>query len=373
MDDTPTRRRFLAASAGALTTAFAGCSAAPGADSTANGEGSQPTATATADGSGTADGSVDPGTGIALTEDVYSEVYRETIDSVVLVEVPGGQGTGFVFDDSHVVTNAHVVGRAEEASVRFNAGEWRTGPVAGVDPHSDLAAVEVDGVPDPATPLSLADEPPTVGQVVAAIGNPYALNGSVTTGVVSGDDRLIPSPSNYRIPDAVQTDAAVNPGNSGGPLMSLDGDVVAVINSGGGDNIAFGISAALTRRVVPELIENGDYDHASPGARFTDVTPSIAEANGLDEPRGVLVLDVRQNGPADGVLRPSDQRRFVDGNPFPAGGDVLLAADDRTLSTVEDFWSYLGLETRPGDSVELRLLRDGTAQTVSLELGTRTL
>lgn len=257
-DSSVGRRRFLELCGASTLAALAGCSSsAPQEGETAIAGTPQSTAER------------------AELDGPYAELYRETIDSVVLVRAGNSQGTGFVYDDAHVVTNAHVVGRASEASIRFNEGDWSTGDVVGTDPHSDLAVVELNSLPDPATPLAFADDEPVIGQEVVAIGNPYNLNGSATTGVVSGVDRLIPSPTGYRIPDAIQTDAAVNPGNSGGPLMSLDGSVLAVINSGGGENIAFGISAALTQRVVPELVQSGDYDHAYVGASFTNATPRL--------------------------------------------------------------------------------------------------
>jgi S1-C subfamily serine protease len=354
-DSSVGRRRFLELCGASTLAALAGCSSsAPQDGNTAIDDAPQSTAEQAESG----------------LDSPYAKLYREVIDSVVLVRAGNSQGTGFVYDDSHVVTNAHVVGRASEASVRFSEGDWSTGPVAGTDPHSDLAVVELESLPDAATSLPFADSEPVVGQEVVAIGNPYNLNGSATTGVVSGTDRLIPSPTGYRIPDAIQTDAAVNPGNSGGPLMSLDGSVVAVINSGGGENIAFGISAALTQRVVPELVASGDYDHAHVGASFTNVTPQIAAANDLDEPRGLLVVDVAPDGPAAGTLRPSEPA-YVDGRALPVGGDVLLEIDGTTVPTPEDLWSYLALETRPGDAVELAVLRDGSRETVDLELGTR--
>lgn len=354
-DSSVGRRRFLELCGASTLTALAGCSSsAPQDGSTAIDDAPQSTAEQAE----------------AELDSPYAKLYREAIDSVVLVRAGNSQGTGFVYDDSHIVTNAHVVGRANEAAVRFNEGEWSTGPVAGTDPHSDLAVVEVDSLPDPATPLPFADSEPVIGQEVVAIGNPYNLNGSATTGVVSGIDRLIPSPTGYRIPDAIQTDAAVNPGNSGGPLMSLDGSVVAVINSGGGEDIAFGISAALTQLVVPELVRSGDYDHAYVGASFTNLTPQIAVANDHSDPRGLLVVDVVPGGPAAGVLRPSEIE-YVNGRRLPVGGDVLLEIDGTTVPTPEDLWSYLALETRPGDVVELEVLRDGSRQTVDLELGTR--
>jgi len=328
-------------------------------------------APSTGDGEGSADGAASTDDGPAPTADSpYTRVYRRAIDSIAFVGVGRGGGTGFVFDDGHLVTNAHVVGEAATVDVRFGEGRWAEGEVVGRDPNSDLAAIAVDEAPSGAAPLEFADGA-TVGQEVVAIGNPFDLDGTVTTGVVSGVDRSIPAPTGFRIPDAIQTDAAVNPGNSGGPLMSLDGRVVAVINSGGGDNIAFGISAALARRVLPELVETGTYEHAFMGVAVTDVTPPLARANGLNEPRGLLVTDVLDGGPADGTLRGSDRTRPVEGEEVPVGGDVLLAVEGEELLTGEDLGSYLALRTRPGDDVTVTLLRDGGERTVTVEVGER--
>jgi S1-C subfamily serine protease len=298
-------------------------------------------------------------------------VYQETIDSVVLVQTDEGAGTGFIYDNTHVVTNAHVVGEAASTEIRFSEGQWTTGEVVGTDRHSDLAVIAVETVPERATPLSFIDGETEVGQNVVAIGNPFSFDGTATAGIVSGVDRSIPSPTGFTIPDAIQTDAAVNPGNSGGPLMSLEGRIVAVINSGGGDNLGFGISAPLARRVIPELIETGSYEHSYMGVSFANVTPDIAEANGMDEPRGLLVDEVVDDGPAAGVLQPSEESETVDGTQLPVGGDVMLALDGTELLTSEDLGNYLALQTRPGDTVELTILRDGSEQSVEMTLGTR--
>ncbi|AFO56205.1 putative periplasmic serine proteinase [Natrinema sp. J7-2] len=346
---TPTRRRLLRGSASALIVGLAGCAAIPsGPDST--------------------DDTPSP-----VGDGTYTSVYEDAIDSVVMIRTGQGQGTGFVVDDAHVVTNAHVVGRSTAVDVRFIDGQWRSGSVVGTDPHSDLAAVTVDTVPSAATPLPFVDDQPSVGREVVAIGNPFNLEGTVTTGIVSGTDRSIPAPTGYSIPDAIQTDAAVNPGNSGGPLMTLGGRVAAVINSGGGDNIAFGISAALTERVVPQLVEAGEYDHAYAGVSVTAATPGIAAANGLGDSRGLLVVEVADGAPAEGILEPSTRTRYYDGERVPVGGDVLLAVDGTELTTKEDLGSYLALETRPGDTVELTISRSGSELTVPIELGTRPL
>ena len=362
--DQLSRRRLLQFSGAGLVASLAGCNSLGGSSAT------DPSST-------TASAADSTTTDVATTdtndaaESVYAQVYQETIGSVVLVRTETGRGTGFVFDDGHVVTNAHVVGTADAAEIRFREGEWRTGEVVGSDAHSDLAAIAVEDRPEYARPLEFISNDPVVGQEVVVIGNPFGLDGTVTAGIVSGVNRSIPSPAGYSIPDAVQTDAAVNPGNSGGPIVSLDGTVVAVINSGGGDNVAFGISAALTQRVVPELVENGEYEHAYMGVLFASVTPAVAEANGLDRPRGVLVDEVLEGGPSDGVLKSSDDEEFVDGELVPVGGDVVTAMDDTEVTTMEDLSSFLALDTSPGKTVSLTVLRDGTEQTVDLTLGSR--
>lgn len=357
-DSKPSRRRFLELSGTAVVAGLAGCGArAPATDDPGSGANSNTAGSAS-------------GAETDQSDSIYTTVYRNAIDSVVLVRTGQSQGTGFVFDDNHVVTNAHVVGDATSANVRFTAGEWNPGTVVGSDPHSDLAVISVDEIPSSATPLPFAKNAPTVGQEVVAIGNPYALSGSATTGIVSGIDRSIPAPTGYRIPDAIQTDAAVNPGNSGGPLMSLDGRVVAVINSGGGDNIGFGISSALAQRVVPELIETGSFGHSYVGVALVTVTPAIAEANDLEEPDGLLVVSVAPEGPASGVLRESETE-LVDGQRVPVGGDVLLNVGGTRLRTNEDLGTYLSLNARPGETVTFDIHRDGSRQTVELEVGSR--
>ena len=352
----PSRRRWLQLGGTAVTAALAGCITQVGQDSDENG-----TETDSEPGS-----EAEPTAGSPVTE-----VYRETIDSVVLVQTEQGSGTGFMADEGHVVTNAHVVGEAQSTEIRFSEGQWTTGEVVGSDPHSDLAAIAVETVPESATPLSFIDGEAEVGTDVVAIGNPFNFDGSVTAGIVSGVDRSIPSPTGFTIPDAIQTDAAVNPGNSGGPLMSMEGLVVAVINSGGGDNLGFGVSAPLARRVIPELIETGSYEHSYMGVTFADVTPDIAEANGLAEPRGLLVDTVVEGGPSEGVLQPSEETTLVDGAEVPVGGDVMLSIGGDELLTTEDLGNFLALQTRPGETVDVTILRDGSEQTVDLTLGTR--
>jgi S1-C subfamily serine protease len=321
----------------------------------------------------TPDGNVvNPGSGAGgnRVENVFTDVYRGVIDSVGQVRVRtaqgGGQGTGWVFDDGVLVTNFHVIEGATDVSVRFGDGRVRDAEILGSDPYSDLAALEPAALPSDAAPLPLVDDPAVVGQRVVIVGSPFGLAGSATAGIVSGINRLIPSPAGYQIPDAVQTDAAANPGNSGGPLVSLDSEVVAVINSGGGDNIAFGISAALTSRVVPSLVEDGEYTHPYLGVSLVEVGPEIAAANDLEEATGLIVTSVDPDGPSDGVLRGSD---VEDG--LPVGGDVIVGMGDQRIAVLEDLASYLELRTRPGDDVPMTVVRDGERTTVTVTVGTR--
>jgi len=302
-----------------------------------------------------------PGTDGRDVENVFTTVYRTTVPSVAQIQVRtptgSGQGTGWVFDDGTVVTNHHVVAGATRARSRFGGdGVTRETEIVGSDPYSDLAALRPDGLPDDADPLSLVDEPASPGRRCVMIGSPYGLSGSVTAGIVSGVDRLIPAPAGFPIPDTIQTDAAANPGNSGGPLVDLDGDVIAVINSGGGDNIAFGISAALTDRVIPALRDEGRYRHTYIGVMLGPVTPEVAAEAGLDRAAGVVVTDVVSGGPSDGVLRTDD---------------VIVRLDDTRIRVLADLATYLALNVRPGDELTVETFRDGSRRTLSLEVGVR--
>lgn len=305
------------------------------------------------------------------SNDSYTEIYEETIDSVLLVRTDESQGTGFMCSESHIVTNAHVVGEAASTEVRFSSGKWSTADIVGVDPHSDLAVLEVEDPPSAATPLPFTETAATTGQRVLAIGNPYNLKGSMSTGIISGTHRSVTAPTEFKIPDAIQTDAAVNPGNSGGPLLSADGEVVGVVNARSGDNIGFGISAALTQRVVDAIIETGEYTHSYIGASFTSVTPSVAEANNFDEAAGLLVIQVDDNGPADSILRPSTDTEIVSGRRVAMGGDIVRSIDNTDVKTAEDLSSYLALNTQPGDTVDVNIVRGGESQSVKIELAER--
>jgi S1-C subfamily serine protease len=311
----------------------------------------------------------------------YERLYRETIPSVVSVYVAPegdgrdergrhGAGSGFVYDRTHVVTNQHVVGDATEVDLRFSERDWRRGRVVGTDAYTDLAVVAVEEFPAYATPLELVEAVPGPGTPVAALGNPMGLDGSISAGIVSGSSRSMPTGNGFAIPDTLQTDAPINPGNSGGPLVGLDGRVVGVNRARAGDNIGFAVSAEVVRRIVPELVETGEVRHSYLRIRTLDVSPTVAEANGLEETGGVLVVDVSL-GPASGALIGCDRSRVVRGREVPTGGDVIVAIGGHPVDSHEGLMRHLLLETAPGEEVTVDLIRDGERLTERVTLAER--
>ncbi len=370
------RRRLLGAVSTGLTAAVAGCSLdseTSTAETTANDTDETPFESYTPPDRG---GSGSPDT--AATDSPYAAVYQDIVQSVAAVRVETtlgqtGQGTAWVYDGNYLVTNEHVVSDAASVNLWFTGEGWHDGSVVGTDVYSDLAVVEVADRPEDSTPISLVDSEPPIGTEVVAVGNPFGLSGSLSTGVISGQDRTLPAANNFSVPDAVQTDAAVNPGNSGGPLCTLDSNVVGVVNAGGGDNIGFAISAAMVDNVVPALIQTGSYDHSYMGVGIAPVVPPVVERNDLPISRGVYIDRVPEGGPADGVLQGSRGTETVDlGNrTIGTGGDVVYQLDGQPIPTEEALSTYLALETTPGETVEVGIVRDGQRRTVTLTLGTR--
>jgi S1-C subfamily serine protease len=363
-----TRRRLLAVAGTALAGSIAGCEAPQTEDPSENVGQRGDLSTVSSD------------------ANAYTRVYEETVESVVLVRAIGpqgaGQGSGFVFSNpegagegpQYLVTNEHVVNDAEEVEILYSGEDWRTGEITATDYYSDLAVIEVSDPPEYATRLPLVEEEPPIGTEIAAIGNPFGLEETISAGIISGTNRSMAvdytTRGGFSIPDAIQTDAALNPGNSGGPLLTLEGEVVGVVRAGRGDNIGFGISAALTRRVVTALIEDGEYEHSYMGVGLNPVSPTIADANEFDTTRGVIVATVRDGGPSDGVLEGSNQTN-EGGVIVPVGGDVITALGGENVATLNDLSTYLALETAPGDRITVTVLRDGEEETLALTLGSR--
>lgn len=305
-------------------------------------------------------------------------LYAETIDSVVTVYVAGQEGSssgsGFVYDDTgHLVTNHHVIAGAQSVEVRFGTrGEWRTATVVGSDPRSDLAVLSVDNLPSTATPLAMTDHQPPQGAPAVAIGSPLRLEGTVTTGTVSGVDRSLQLPSGPLVPDVIQTDAAINPGNSGGPLLGADGRVIGVNTArASADNIGFVVSAAMVDRVVPSLIETGSHSHPYLGIETRTVVPAIATANDLDTISGAAIVSIDETGPAAGRLQLYTRVETVDGQRVPVGGDIIVGVDETPVENDHDLLRYLALETVPGETVSMSVIREGQQQTVEISLDER--
>jgi S1-C subfamily serine protease len=312
------------------------------------------------------------------TDSAYAAVYQDIAQSVAAVRVETtlgqtGQGTAWVYDDEYLVTNEHVVADAESVSAWFDGAGWQDAAVVGTDVYSDLAVIEVPGRPEDSNPIPLVESEPPVGTRVVAVGNPFGLSGSLSAGVISGRDRTLPAANNFSVADAVQTDAAVNPGNSGGPLCTLDAEVVGVVNAGGGDNIGFAISAAMVDTVVPALVREGSYEHSYMGVSVAPVVPPVIEATDLSISRGVYIDVVVDGGPSDGVLQGSSGPETVDlGNrTVGTGGDVVYQLGDQPIPTQEALSTYLALETRPGDTLDAGIVRDGERETVEVTLGSR--
>ncbi|MFT4910154.1 MAG: serine protease Do [Natronomonas sp.] len=342
-----TRRRFLAGAAG-LAAGLAGC--ATGVRDTPD--------------------PVPPSETTAEADSRYAAAFERTIESVAFVGAAGGSGSGFVHDGV-IVTNQHVVGDAETADIRFENGEWRSAGVTATDVYADLAVLSTD-IPEYARPLSFVDSIPAVGTEVLALGSPFGLESSVSSGIISGRNRSLPNEqTGFAIPNTVQTDAGLDPGNSGGPVVTMEGQVTGVAVAGAGTSVGFAVSPLLAGRVLPELIETGNYDHPFLGIRLIEVTPTVAEANGLDQPRGVLVIETTEDAPSGTELRGVTGERTVDGRTVPVGGDVLVELAGTAIRSNADLGTALALELSPGDRVPATVIRDGEQREITVAIGAR--
>lgn len=313
----------------------------------------------------------DPG-GTQRFERVYDQIAGAVTRVRTYSDGRGGQGSAFRYSDTHLVTNDHVVGDPNRIRVQYADGEWRGAEVVGRDPYSDLAVLRASQQP-PGPDLDFVEEQPAIGAEVLAVGAPFGLDGSATAGIVSGHNRSIPAPNNFTIPAAIQTDAALNPGNSGGPIVDLDGGVVGVATAQvpGAENLGFGVSAELARLVVPNLVETGTHRHSFMGVGVAPVEPLIAAANDLPSVRGVFITSVLEGGPADGVLRGGTGETTVEGTPVPTGGDVVIGLNETDIRTQGELSRFLALQTSPGDTIDVRIWRDEAEETVELTLGER--
>ncbi len=324
--------------------------------------------------------------------DSLTTLYETALPGVVSIRVfsknGSGVGSGFVFDEQgHIVTNFHVVEGATEVEVDFSSGYKTYGTVIGTDLDSDIAVIKVDAPADELHPLSIGDSDLLrVGQTVIAIGNPFGLSGSMTTGIVSALGRTLESMNNapgggfFTAGDIIQTDAAINPGNSGGPLFNASGEVVGINRairttsySNGGEpvnsGIGFAISINIVRRVVPSLITDGAYEYPYMGvSSISDLSLHSIEVLGLSQYTGAYVTNVTPGSPADeaGIRGANDN-----GEGIPTGGDLIIGIDGQKVDQFDALLKYLINHKSPGDSVTLIILRDGEEIELTMVLGKR--
>ena len=324
------------------------------------------------------------------TELSLTDLFQRVEKSVVQITDSGERdifesrlGSGFVYDDNgHIITNDHVVsGGGNRLDVTFPDGTVYRASMIGSDPSADIAILYVEGVPkEKLLPLSLADSSKVrVGERVAAIGNPFGLSGSLSSGIVSGVGRQIPAQEEegFTIPDIIQTDAPINPGNSGGPLLNMRGEVIGINSAiysttGQFAGVGFAIPSNTLAQVVPSLITTGSYQHPWLGVAGRDITPGLADRLGLNEPRGFLVMDVVAGSPAEkaGILKGTEDT-VIDGIPIKLGGDVIIAVDNNTVRKIDDLLAYMEMKKSVGDDLELTILREGQMMEVVATLAAR--
>ena len=371
-----------------------------------------------------------------------SVVQVTTTNTDIAGPLNSGLGSGFVYDnDGHIITNYHVVALASlsgefsnnisssnnntDIIVTFNDGSVYNARVVGSDRFSDIAVLRVENISESKlVPLTFGNSSQAkIGEQVVAIGNPFGLSGTLTVGVVSGLGRTIPSLADdqqeqeqpplpetpfddlfpdipglpfqqpplipdqqqqersgaFSIPDIIQTDAAVNPGNSGGPLLNMKGQVIGMntaifSETGVYAGIGFAIPSNTITKTVPSLITTGSYQHPWLGLIGIDITPDIAEALGLslEEAKGFLIIGVNEGSPADKAgVRGGDRVTNVNGREIRLGGDIVLKIDNQDVRKIEDILTYLEGQKHVGDIVQLTIVRDGKTQTVNATLTPR--
>ena len=311
----------------------------------------------------------------------WPTIYNQLKDSVVLIETNLGLGSGFVYDiNGHIITNQHVIDGADTIQVTFLDGNITSASLIGMDIYSDLAVVKVDPQVTNLYPVVLGSSSELrVGEPVAAMGNPFGLSDTLTVGIVSSLERTLTAVGNYVIIDIIQLDAAVNPGNSGGPLVNLLGQVVGVntaiqSETGTFTGIGFAIPSDTIKREINALIETGGYKHPWLGISALGVNLAIADAIGLKKPQGILVTEVISGSPVDlAGVRGGNEDNIDPELAIPLGGDVITEVNGLSVITMDDLIVYMERNTVPGDSVVLGIIRDGQELSLTVILGERPL
>jgi S1-C subfamily serine protease len=326
------------------------------------------------------------GNGVAFIESqIPAEESTESLNPFIEPESQGGgtaTGSGFVLDtEGHILTNNHVIEGASKIEVKLGASSHNyTAEVVGTDPASDLALLKVQAPASELHPLTLGDSSKMeVGDPVVAIGNPFGLDRTVTSGIVSALQRQIQAPNGFSIDNVIQTDAAINPGNSGGPLINSAGEVIGInsqIETGGsGSNgnvgIGFAIPINTAKEVIQELETKGTVAHAYLGISGGSITPELAKAVNLPVQEGVLIQTVEKGGPAEKAgVEGGTTKATIGGAEITLGGDIITEAEGKKISNMEQIIELVNSK-KPGDEVTLKLLRNGKEKTATVTLGTR--
>jgi S1-C subfamily serine protease len=329
--------------------------------------------------------------GLDLAEKRVIDVYKNVAPSVVNIttqilqpsffygSVPAqGAGSGFVIDtDGHILTNYHVIENAQRINVAFGNGTSLQAKLVGSDARNDMAVLKVDAPKSLLHPVTFGNSDQLqVGQRTIAIGNPFGEFGrTLTTGVVSALNRSIQGPSGLPITGIIQTDAAINKGNSGGPLLDSAGRVIGITSalfspSGNNVGVGFALPIATVKRVLPSLLKNGFYPHPYLGVKYAHtLTPDLARALGLHTDHGLLLVQLVSGSPLDQAgLLGAQQQQVVGNRLFYVGGDVLLKVDDHTVKDLGDLKSYLEDHYHVGDKVTVSYLRNGRQHQATLTL-----
>ncbi len=289
-----------------------------------------------------------------------------------------GSGSGSIIDTrGHILTNYHVVAEAQKLEVTLGDGSKWPAKLVGSDPDDDLAVIKIDAPNEKLKVVPMGDSKNLkIGQKVLAIGNPFGLQRTLTTGIISSLGRTIRSSGGTLMEDVIQTDAAINPGNSGGPLLNSDGEIIGINSailspSGGSVGIGFAVPVNTARRVVPDLISKGYVTYPWIGATIQTLIPEIAKYRKLKIERGAMIAEVVKGGPADKAgLKGGNQRIQVGNMIVIAGGDIVVKADQHDVKTNEELIHYIR-GRRPGDSILLKVCRDGNFIDMKVTLGER--
>jgi S1-C subfamily serine protease len=290
-------------------------------------------------------------------------------------------GSGIVIDaQGHILTNNHVIEGADKIEVKLGESDHEyTAKVVGTDPASDLALIQVEAPSNELDPLTLGDsDKMEVGDPVVAIGNPFGLDRTVTSGIVSALQRQIQAPNGYSIDNVIQTDAAINPGNSGGPLINGNGEVIGInsqIETGGGNDgnvgIGFAIPINTAKEVIHELETKGSVEHAYLGISGGTITPELVQTFNLPVKEGVLIQSVEKGGPSEKAgLKGGTIPVTIEGEEVMVGGDIIVEAEGKKITNMEQVIELVNGKS-VGDKVTLKYLRDGKEKTATVTLGTR--